>query len=51
MATDSLRINGREWTAAKLAAWTEPLHVSGHLDLQGHAHPLPAALTSKGEIR
>ena len=48
MATDSLRINGREWTAAKLAAWTEPLHVSGHLDLQGHAHPLPAALTSVG---
>ena len=48
MATDSLRINGREWTAAKLAAWTEPLHVSDSLDLRGYAHPLPAALTSVG---
>ena len=51
MTTGSLRINGREWTAAELAAWTEPLHVSGHLDLRGYAHPLPAALTSKGKIR
>ena len=51
MATDSLRIDGREWTAAELAAWTEPLHVSGYLHLRGYAHPLPAALTSKGKLR
>ena len=51
MATDSLRIDGREWTAAELAAWTEPLHVSGDLDLRGYAHPLPDGLTSKGKIR
>ena len=48
MATDSLRIDGREWTAAELAAWTGPLNVSGSLDLRGYAHPLPAALTSVG---
>ena len=48
MATDSLRIDGREWTAAELAAWTEPLHVSDSLDLLGYAHPLPDGLTSVG---
>ena len=48
MATDSLRIDGREWTAAELAAWTGPLHVSGYLYLLGYAHPLPDGLTSVG---
>ena len=48
MTTDSLHIDGREWTAAELAAWTEPLHVSGNLDLRGYAHPLPDGLTSVG---
>ena len=47
-ATDFLLIDGREWTAAELAAWTEPLHVVGSLFLRGYAHPLPDGLTSVG---
>ena len=46
MASDALTINGRTWTAAQLAALTEPLHVAGNLYLRGYAHPLPPTLRS-----
>ena len=46
--TDVLKIDGRAWTAAELAALTEPLHVKGDLDLSKWPHPLPALASIGG---
>ena len=46
--TDVLEIDGRAWTAAELAALTEPLHVKGDLDLSEWPHPLPTLASIDG---